>query len=78
MNACLISTFALGHAFCEVGYLPENDRLRYTIHADARNELLKRLLQLNHKLYAEEEVMSMRKKKPGKKGEDNGEQQTLL
>jgi hypothetical protein len=44
----------LRHDFYEVDYLPENDRVRYTIHPEARKEVLKRLLQLNHELYAEE------------------------
>jgi len=70
---------SLGHAFHEVDYLPENDRLRYTIHPDARKELLKRLLQLNHKLYAEEEAKGLHKKKPGKKNvHDAGDQPSLL
>lgn len=45
---------ALRHNFYEVDYLPENDRVRYTIHPDARKEVLKRLLDLNHKIHAEE------------------------
>lgn len=28
----------------------ENDRVRYTIHPEARKEILKRLLLLNHKI----------------------------
>jgi hypothetical protein len=35
-------------------YLPENDRIRFTIHPDARREVLKRLLELNHKIHKEE------------------------
>lgn len=58
---------ALRHAFYEVDYLPENDRLRYTIHPDARKEHLKRLLQLNHKLFAEEEAKGLHKKRAGAK-----------
>jgi hypothetical protein len=50
-----------------VDYLPENDRTRHTIHPESRKEILKRLLQLNHKLYAEEEAQGLHKKKPGKK-----------
>jgi len=38
----------LAHDFYEVDYLPENDRVRYTISPDARKEVLKRLLKLNH------------------------------
>lgn len=44
----------LRHDFYEVDYLPENDRTRYTIHPDARKEVLKRLLALNHKIYEQE------------------------
>ena len=44
----------LQHDFYEVDYLPENDRVRYTIHPDARKEVLKRLLELNHTIYEEE------------------------
>jgi hypothetical protein len=31
-------------------YLPENDRNRFTICPEARKEILKRLLKLNHEL----------------------------
>lgn len=44
----------LRHDFYEVDYLPENDRVRFTIHPDARKEVLKRLLELNHKIHDEE------------------------
>lgn len=44
----------LRHNFYEVDYLPENDRVRYTIHPDARKEILKRLLELNHMIHEEE------------------------
>jgi len=37
--------------FYEVDYLPENDRVRYTISPDARKEVLKRLLKLNHEIH---------------------------
>ncbi len=37
----------LGHGFHEVETLPENDRVRYTISAAARKEILRRLLALN-------------------------------
>lgn len=45
----------LAHDFYEVDYLPENDRIRYTISPEARKEVLERLLLLNHKIHAEEE-----------------------
>lgn len=47
-------TIELAHDFYEVDYLPENDRVRYTISPKARKEVLKRLLLLNHQRHAEE------------------------
>lgn len=44
----------LRHDFYDVDYLPENDRIRYTIHPDARKEVLKRLLLLNHEVHESE------------------------
>jgi len=32
----------------------ENDRVRYTITPDARKEVLKRLVKLNHKIHEQE------------------------
>lgn len=46
----------LGHCFHEVPYLPENDRVRFTISEPARIEVLRRLAALNRQRY-EEEVM---------------------
>jgi hypothetical protein len=57
----------LKHDFYDVDYLPENDRKRYTIHPDARKEVLKRLLELNHKIHEEEEKSGLWEKKGGKK-----------
>jgi hypothetical protein len=45
---------SLRHDFYEVDYLPENDRIRFTIHPDARKEVLKRLLELNHQIFEQE------------------------
>ena len=59
----------LRHDFYEVDYLPENDRVRYTIHPEARKEVLKRLLQLNHERYAEEVSAGLHDKKGAKKEE---------
>jgi methylase of polypeptide subunit release factors len=53
----------LKHDFYEVDYLPENDRVRFTIHPDARKEVLKRLLELNHKIHEEEKADSLLDKK---------------
>jgi uncharacterized protein (DUF433 family) len=52
----------LRHDFYEVDYLPENDRIRYTVHPDARKEILKRLLELNHQYYEEEIKRGLHKK----------------
>lgn len=57
----------LRHDFYEVDYLPENDRVRYTIHPDARREVLKRLLELNHKIHEEEVAARLWDKKAGSK-----------
>lgn len=57
----------LKHDFCEVDYLPENDRVRYTIHPEARKEVLKRLLELNHKIHEEEKAAGLLDKKKGGK-----------
>ncbi|WP_322084722.1 Eco57I restriction-modification methylase domain-containing protein [Burkholderia sp. BCC1972] len=46
----------LAHGFHEVPYLPENDRVRFTISEAARIEVLRRLSALNRMRY-EEEVM---------------------
>lgn len=58
---------ALRHDFYEVDFLPENDRIRFTIHPEARKEVLKRLLELNHKIHAEEVAAGLWDKK-GRKG----------
>jgi hypothetical protein len=57
----------LRHDFYEVDYLPENDRVRYTVHPESRKEVLKRLLQLNQERYAEEVAAGLHDKKGGKK-----------
>ena len=57
----------LKHGFYEVDYLPENDRVRFTIHPDARKEVLKRLLELNHKIHEEEVKAGLWDKKKGGK-----------
>lgn len=44
----------LGHGFHEVPYLPENDRVRFTISEAARVEVLRRLSELNKQRYKEE------------------------
>ena len=44
----------LGHGFHEVPYLPESDRVRFTIAETARVEVLRRLSELNRQRYEEE------------------------
>ena len=44
----------LGHDFHEVPYLPENDRVRFTISDSARLEVLRRLAELNRQRYQRE------------------------
>jgi hypothetical protein len=44
----------LEHGFHEVPYLPENDRVRFTISETARIEVLRRLSELNRQRYEEE------------------------
>jgi hypothetical protein len=65
----------LMHGFYELEYLPENDRVRFTIHVDARREILKRLLKLNHEVHATElngqEQLKMHLDKKNKKKNDN-------
>jgi hypothetical protein len=58
----------LEHGFHEVEYLPENDRIRYTISEKARKEVLRRLLKLNHEIHAEEEKQGLFKEKKVAKG----------
>ena len=45
----------LEHGFHAVGYVPENDNIRYTISEAARIEILKRLAKLNHDRWEEEQ-----------------------
>lgn len=59
------------HNYYEVDYLPENDHVRFTIHPDARKEVLKRLLLLNHKLYADEVKAGLHDKKGSRKKKAN-------
>ncbi|MCR5862328.1 hypothetical protein LRS05_09300 [Flavobacterium sp. J372] len=49
----------LNHGFYELEYLPENDRVRFSIDPAARKEILKRLLQLNLLQYGQESRVSV-------------------
>jgi hypothetical protein len=73
----------LAHDFYEVDYLPENDRIRYTISPEARREILKRLLKLNHEIHekklAENDQTTVTKKSSkAKKSKTNSKQISLL
>ncbi|MCG7932572.1 MAG: BREX-1 system adenine-specific DNA-methyltransferase PglX [Candidatus Thiodiazotropha lotti] len=61
------SDLVLGHDFHSVDYLPENDRVRYTISEEARLEILSRLSQLNKEWYEEELKQGLHAKKKPKK-----------
>ncbi|WP_201352067.1 Eco57I restriction-modification methylase domain-containing protein [Hydrogenimonas urashimensis] len=58
----------LEHGFHEVPYLPEKDRIRFTVSEKARLEILKRLLDLNEERHRKEvEEEAARKKGGGKR-----------
>jgi hypothetical protein len=42
------------HDFYELEFLPENDRVRYTVADSARRQILQELLKLNHERHKEE------------------------
>jgi hypothetical protein len=78
MDAAVLDAYGwndieLRHDFYEVDYLPENDRVRFTIHPEARKEVLKRLLELNHKIHEEEVKAGLwdRKKTSSKKSKSD-------
>lgn len=73
------SDIQLRHDFYEVDYLPENDRVRYTIHPEARREVLKRLLELNHQIYADEVARGLhdKGKKTNKKSASDAEESSI-
>jgi len=48
------SNIDLEHGFHEIPYLPENDRIRFTISETARIEVLRRLSELNRQRHEEE------------------------
>lgn len=70
---------ALDHGFHAVPYLPENDRIRYTVSETARLEILRRLSRLNRERYgAEQARVVVPKPKPGRKSKDVPQQGSLL
>ena len=65
----------LAHDFYEVDYLPENDRVRFTISPEARKEILKRLLLLNNKIHSEEKKAGTNKKKQSRRKKKQDDRQ---
>ena len=64
VDAAALSAFGwedieLSHDFYELDYLPENDRIRFTISEEARLEVLKRLTDLNRQRYQEEVIQGL-------------------
>lgn len=59
---------ALDHGFHAVGYLPENDRARFTISEPARLEVLRRFGELNRQRYEEEQAATHAGKPRASKG----------
>jgi hypothetical protein len=53
-NAYGWNDLPLHHGFYELEFLPENDRIRYTVSNEARRTILERLLALNHQRHGEE------------------------
>lgn len=78
LNAYGWTDIKLAHDFYEVDYLPENDRIRYTISPAARKEILKRLLKLNHAIHEQEIQEGELQKGKSKKKTDDSKQLTLL
>ena len=56
----------LQHGFHAVSYLPENDRIRFTISEAARFEVLRRLSELNRQRYEEEVAQGLHNKTPSR------------
>src|SRR6185295_4053684 len=68
VNAYDLGGLDLKHDFHEVPYLPESDRIRFTISADARRGILNLLSGLNRKRYEEELPLGSRQGKTKRKG----------
>ena len=63
----------LEHGFHEVETLPENDRTRHTISPKARREVLKRLLDENHRRAADQPTTPKPKRPKPKDGDSASE-----
>jgi len=62
------SDLHLGHDFHSLSFLPENDRVRFTISETARLEVLRRLGELNRQRYEEEQSAAPTAKPRASKG----------
>jgi hypothetical protein len=60
----------LGHDFHSLSFLPENDRVRFTISESARLEVLRRLGELNRQRYEEEQAATPTTKPRSTKGRE--------
>ncbi|MBF0231652.1 MAG: restriction endonuclease [Desulfamplus sp.] len=67
----------LCHGFYEMDYLPENDRIRYSISPEARREILKRLLLLNHEIHKKEIGQERSNNKPSRKRKKTSEDEQM-
>jgi hypothetical protein len=61
IDLCVLAAYGwkktqLTHDFYELDHLHENDRIRFTISEEARNEVLDRLVLLNKERYAKEQL----------------------
>jgi hypothetical protein len=68
----------LQHGFYELEYLPENDRIRFTVHPTVRKEILKRLLKSNNQLYKMEAVKKNELKSRAKKTKNLTDNNTAM
>lgn len=55
-----------GHDFHPVPYLPESDRIRFTLSERARLEVLRKLSELNHERYAQEVAQGLHGRTTGR------------
>ncbi len=80
LKAYVCKYIDLAHDFYEVDYLPENDHVRYAISPNAKKEVLKRLLKLNHEIHEQEVKTGLHVKGKSKKKQkaDASEQMELF
>lgn len=75
MDQAVTAAYGWADLSLEYGFHQTAQGLRYTISESARREVLGRLLELNHRRYAEEVALGLHdKKKPGRRGSAAGEE----